>query len=234
MGDIEKSARVAVGKLHDQIHRMSINLRSFCASLRYLHGEGDSFTAYSGAADMKCSELRDDTRDDAMVVLIEIISLSNNLITSDCYEGLEFDEWFNKMPLILKKTVAYRQLSEMLLQRYEATLVPLKKRQDHEWLVVTELKDLKRELEDTAGTKQAWALGLAFVPFVNLIATPALACSAASDIQEATRQGSLAEVQEEAARKVIGTLISALKDFVAGVSKAAGFFSVMEHTGITN
>lgn len=49
-----------------------------------------------------------------------------------------------------------------------------------------------------------------------------------SDIQEATRQGSLAGVQEEAARKVIGTLISALKDFVAGVSKAAGFFSVME------
>ena len=55
-----------------------------------------------------------------------------------------------------------------------------------------------------------------------------LACSAASDIQGATRQGSLAGVQEEAARKVIGTLISALKDFVAGVSKAAGFFSVME------
>lgn len=58
-----------------------------------------------------------------------------------------------------------------------------------------------------------------------------LACSAASDIKEATRQGSLAGVQtaqEEAARKVIGTLISALKDFVAGVSKAAGFFTVME------
>lgn len=27
---------------------------------------------------------------------------------------------------------------------------------------------------------------------------------------------------------MIGTLVSALKDFVAGVSKAAGFFSVME------
>lgn len=115
--------------------------------MRYLHGEGDSFTAFSGAAGIKCRELRDDTRSDAMAVLIEIISLSNNLITSECYEGQEFEEWFNKIPLILEKTVAYRQLSEMLLQRYEATLVPLKKRQDHEWLVVTELKDLKRGYE---------------------------------------------------------------------------------------
>lgn len=122
MGDIEKSTRVAVGKLHDQIHRMSVNLRSFSASMRYLHGEGDSFTVYSGAASKKCGELRDDTRKDAMVVLIEILSLSNNLMTSDCYEGLEFEEWFNKIPLILEKTVAYRQLSEMLLQRCEATL----------------------------------------------------------------------------------------------------------------
>ena len=147
MGDIEKSTRVAVGKLHDQIHRMPVNLRSFSASMRYLHGEGDSFTAYSGAADMKCRELRDDTRNEAMVVLIEILSLSNNLITSDCYEGLEFEERFNKIPLILEQTDAYRQLSEMLSQRYEATLVPLKKRQDHEWLVVTELEDLRREYE---------------------------------------------------------------------------------------
>ena len=240
MGDIEKSTRIAVGKLHDQIHSISVNLRSFSASMRYLYGEGDSFTSYSGAAGMKFRELRDGTRKDAMVVLEEVLPLSNNLITSvsnffDCYEGLEFEEWCNEIPSILEKTIAYRQLSETLLQRYEAALVPLKKREDHARLVVKESEDLKRayerkktELEDAAGNKQYWAFGLAFVPFVNLIATPALASSAASDIEEATRQDTLAEVQEETARKVSGTLIPALKDIVSGVSKVAGFFSVME------
>lgn len=86
----------------------------------------------------------------------------------------------------------------------------------------------KRDLEDTAATKRGWAIGLAFVPFVNLVASPALACSAESDIEEASRQGALAAVQKDTARKVSGKLIPALQDFVAGVTKAAGFFSVME------
>ena len=123
----------------------------------------------------------------------------------------------------------------MLLQKCEDTLIPLKTRQDHPRLLVTELEDLersyerkKRELEDTASTKRGWAIGLAFVPVVNIVAAPALTSAAMSDIQEVARQGRLAMFQKDAASKVSGKLIPALQDFVAGVSKAAGFFSVME------
>ena len=239
MADIEKSARDAVVELHQQIQTMTNNLRSFSSSMRYLYEEGDSLTFFSGAG-MKLKQLRDDSRSDAMVVLKEVLPLSTKFVTSvssffDWYEGLEFQQWCNKIPWILQKTVDYRQLSEMLLQKYEATLTPLKKRQDHARRLVTELEDLersyerkKRELEDTAATKRGWAIGLAFVPVVNLVASPALACSAESDIEEASRQGALAADQKDAARKVSGKLIPALQDFVAGVTKAAGFFSVME------
>ena len=175
-----------------------------------------------------------------MVVLKDVLPLSTKFVTSvnnffDWYEGLEFQQWRNKIPWILQKTVGYRQLSEMLLQRYEATLAPLKKRQDQARLLVTELEGLKRsyerkkrEFEDAASAKRGWAIGLAFVPFVNLVASPALACFAESDIEEASRQSALAVVQKDAARKVSGKLIPALHDFVACVTKAAGFFSVME------
>lgn len=239
MADIEKSARDAVVELHQQIQTMTNNLRSFSSSMRNLYEEEDSVNFFSGAG-MKLRQLRDDTRSDAMVVLKEVLPLSTKFVTSvsnffDWYEGLDFQQWCNKIPQILQKAVGYRQLSEMLLQRYEATLAPLKKRQDHARLLVRELEGLersykrkKRELEDTASAKRAWAIGLAFVPIVNLIASPALACAAESDILEATRQGALAEVQKDAASKVRGTLIPALQDFVAGVTKAAGFFSVME------
>lgn len=239
MADIEKSARDAVVELHQQIQTMTNNLRSFSSSMRNLYEEEDSVNFFSEAG-MKLRQLRDDTRSDAMVVLKEVLPLSTKFVTSvsnfvDWYEGLDFQQWCNKIPRILQKAVGYRQLSEMLLQRYEATLAPLKKRQDHARLLVIELEGLersyerkKRELEDTASAKRGWAIGLAFVPFVNLVASPALACAAESDILEATRQGALAEVQKDAASKVSGTLIPALQDFVAGVTKAAVFFSVME------
>ena len=239
MADIEKSARDAVVELHQQIQTMTNNLRSFSSSMRNLYEEEDGFNFFSEAG-VKLRQLRDDSRSDALVVLKEVLPLSTKFVTSvnnffDWHEGLEFQQWCNKIPWILQKTVGYRQLSEMLLQRYEATLAPLKKRQDQARLLVRELEGLersyerkKRELEDTAGAKRGWAIGLAFVPFVNLVATPALACAAESDIREAARQGALAAVQKDAASKVSGTLIPALQDFVAGVTKAAGFFSVME------
>ena len=57
-----------------------------------------------------------------MVVLKDVLALSTKFVTSvnnffDWYEGLEFQQWRNKIPWIVQKTVGYRQLSEMLLQR---------------------------------------------------------------------------------------------------------------------
>ena len=50
---------------------------------------------------------------------------------------------------------------------------------------MTDLKEVykkrRRELQNTASTKWDWAIGLAFVPIVNLVATPALLSSARKD-----------------------------------------------------
>ena len=172
--------------------------------------------------------------------LNQVLPISTKFVTSasdffEYYEAMEYEQWCRMIPRILERTVGYRKRSETLRQMYEDTLTPLKQRQDYVRLVVTELKELKdeferekRELEDTASTKRGWAIGLAFVPFVNLIATPALASSAQSDIDKAVTNGAQAAIQEAAARKVSDTMLPALQAFVSGITKAAGFFSVME------
>ena len=100
---------------------------------------------------------------------------------------------------------------------------------------MTELKDLKmefekkkEELEAKAATERAWAIGLAFIPILNFIASPILNAVAESNLAEAIAKGSEAKVQEGAVVAVSETLIPALTRFISGTSAAASFFSVME------
>ena len=238
MADTQTLARNAVVELRDQINSMSSNIRSFSASMKSLY-QDDSLVTYTGPG-MKLRKVLDDTRDDALVCLEEVLPFSTKFVSAvskyfDYYEALDYEQWRRCIPQILEETVGYRTFAESLLRRYEDTLIPIKRREQDARLVAAESRELKerferrkRELEDTASTKRGWAIGLAFVPFVNFIASPALASSAASDFAEAAENGAKAEIQEATALKVSQKLIPALQDLVTGVAKAAGFFSVME------
>ena len=79
---------------------------------------------------------------------------------------------------ILEETIGYRELCQALLQMHEDILVPLKEKEDQARLTIKELKHLQREierkrkeLEEKAGSERSWAVGLAFVPIVNMIYT---------------------------------------------------------------
>lgn len=237
MGDITKSTKDTVVGLREQIHGMSANIRSFSSSMRSLY---DQDRVEYTEAGLKFRQLCDDTRNDSMMYLKGILPTSNQFVESvseffGYYEAMEYNKWCEMLPFILSKTAGYRQHGERLLQMHEDMLVRLKKREGEARLVATELRDLKesfdrkrREFEDTASTKRGWAIGLAFVPFVNLVATPALAASSQSDMQRAATNSSLAANQEVAARTVSSTMIPALQAFINGIKMAAGFFSVME------
>lgn len=238
MADTQTLARKAVVDLRDQINSMSSNIQSFSASMNSLYQDG-SLVTYTGPG-MKLGKLLDDTRYDALVCLEEVLPFSTKFVSAvskyfEYYEALDYKQWCRCIPQILEETVGYRTFAESLRQRYEDTLIPVKRREQDARLVAAESRELKerferrkRELEDTASTKRGWAIGLAFVPFVNLIASPVLASSADSDFTEAAENGAKAEIQEATALKVSRKLIPALQDFVTGIGKAAGFFSVME------
>ena len=90
-----------------------------------------------------------------------------------------------------------------------------------------EFERKRKELEEKAGSERSWAVGLAFVPIVNMIVSPLSLAAAEEDLAESVAKGCEEQIQEVAAA-VSNTLIPALKGFTSGISRAAGFFSVME------
>ena len=223
----------AVVDLRHQINEMTRSIQTFSNSMKNLYSH-DNDTSF------KVNKLRDETREDAMVCLKDILPLSTMFVSSvsdyfDYYETLEYKQWRQLIPDILEKARGYRELSEKIRQKYEESLVRLKARQDKARQIQAEMTDLKedyekrkREFQNVASTKRSWAKGLAFVPIVNLFATPALLDSAGKDDYEAGWNGTQEDKMERAAIKIGQTLIPALEAFINGLAKAAGFFSVTE------
>ena len=238
MGEIQKSTMDAVVTLRKEMKDISKNLRLFSLSMKSLYTE--KAVRINAGTTQKFKKLRDDTRNDAMVYLKGILPLSSTFATSvsdyfEYYETLDFQEWCELLSSILEKTVGNKELCETILKMHEDILVPLKKRQDQATLVVTECKGLqkkfetkRREYEETAQTKNICAFGLSLVPGVGMMASNALKENAEADLAEADSYGAEAEAQGAAAIAIRDTLIPALESFIKGITKAAGFFSIME------
>ena len=151
------------------------------------------------------------------------------------YDALDFDEWCKMLPDIRQRTISYKKMAKELVRMHEDILVPLKKRQDEAKIILLELKDLqeefeekRKELQDLASSKYVFAIPLAFIPYVNTIALPLLVTSAHLDMVEAIVKGAESKIQGAAALFVSEALMPALQNFIDGLEKAAGFFSIME------
>ncbi|XP_078366365.1 uncharacterized protein LOC144650541 [Oculina patagonica] len=237
--EVSQSAEGAVLNLKTILQDMPTDMRVFSLAMRSLYAQNAVGSNTTTA--QKFRKLRDDTRNDAMVYLKGVLPLSTKFVASiseyfEFYEALEFDEWNQMLTAIIEETIAYRQLAESLVKMHEDILVPLKKRQDEAHIILKEFKDLqmefekkKKQLEDSAETKRAWAFGLLFVPGVNVIAYPMLTASSNSDLVAAVAKGAESKIQEAASLTVSKSLIPALEAFIGGITKAAGFFSIMEN-----
>ena len=239
--DIQMSQSVAkeVLDLKTIMREMPTDMRLFSLAMRSLYTQ--SAVGSNTKTARKFRKLRDDTRNDALVYLKGVFPKSTIFVAAisqyfEYYDVLDFEEWCEMLSDILQETIAYRQMAEALVKLHEGILVPLKKRQDEANVVLLEFRDLqhdfeerKKKLEGRAAAKRAWAIALAFIPGVNLIASPLLASSAASDAVEAVAKGAESKIQEAASLTVGNTLIPALESFVSGLTKAAGFFSIVEN-----
>ena len=238
MDDITKKTADDVKKLGEKLKEMPIDMRIFSLTLRSLYAEKAVGTQHELA--QKFRKLRDRTRDDAMVYLKGILPTSAKFVASiseyfEYYEALKYEQWVDMIEDILQGATGYRELCEVVLKLHEDILVPLKKRQNEAYILVTEFKDLTeeyerqmKELEAAAHTKRVWAIVLCFVPVIGLIANPILRACANSDLVEAIAKSKQAEISQVASITVATVLIPALENFIDGIKKAAGFFSAME------
>ncbi len=238
MFDNEASPETVITSLEDSLKDMPEYLRLFSLSMRALYSDQNVGT--STDSDRKFAELRDNTRDDAKLYVKVILPLTTNFVSSieeffAFYEALSYEEWCEIFPDILEYVKNHKELSETLRNTYENMIFPLKKRQDEAKMIMTEFKSLQSEYEEMtkkfkaeAKAKYNWALALAFIPGVNLIACPFLKLSANEDTAMAIAKTAQLNIHEAAALAVSETLIPALSNFIEGLDKAVRLFENME------
>ena len=238
MEDIEKTMENKVEELDASIRDMPKAMRLFSLTMRSLYA--DKAVGTNDELAKRFRNLRDETRNDAMVYLKGILPICTKFVSClseyfEYYEALDFEEWCDMIAEILEETTGYRQLCETLLQMHEDIMVPLKKRRDSATIMINEFKDLteiyqrqSKDLEEKAIYKREWARYLFQFPVVNLVACPLFFVSASVDFVESIAKNKQAEITEAASIIVAEALIPALEEFMTGLRKAAAFFSVME------
>ncbi|KAK3737715.1 hypothetical protein QZH41_000176 [Actinostola sp. cb2023] len=229
----------ALLNINDALHSLPNDMMMFSLYMRSLYVENAVGTDSEAA--QKFRQLRDDTRNDAMVYEKGVLPVSKKLVSAiddyfDYYAGLTYEEWLENLSDILKETEGYRELCEIIVKMHESMLIPLKQREDKAKEVMLELTDLQKEydeakkkLEASAKIKKGFAIGLMFLPMVSAIASPLLSASAKKDMAQATANCAQAKLQEAAALLVKEELIPCLKVFISGLEKVAGFFSIVEN-----
>ncbi|KAK3737714.1 hypothetical protein QZH41_000175 [Actinostola sp. cb2023] len=229
----------ALLNINDALKSLPNDMMMFSLYMRSLYVEKAVGTDSEAA--QKFRQLRDDTRNDAMVYLKGVLPVSKKLVSAiddyfDYYDGLAYEEWLENLPDILKETQGYRELCEIVVKMHESMLIPLKQRENKAKEVMLELTELQKEydeakkkLEASAKTKKAFAIGLIFLPMVSAIASPLLSASAKKDMAQGTANCAQARLQEAAALLVKEELIPCLKEFLSGLEKVAGFFSIVEN-----
>ena len=238
MSNTQTKSEEATDTLTTSLNEMTENLRCFSSSMRGLYAEKNVGTSTEAAR--KFTEIRDKTRDDAKVYLKVILPLTTKFVSSindffEFYEALSYDEWCEMLPIIVEEVKNQKDLVETLRHMHDGILVTLKEREDEAKIVMTEFKNLQskfeemtREFEGKASLRYKCAYILAFIPGVNIIACPLLKLSAQGHTAQALAKTAESETLGAAALLVSETLVPALSHFIEGLSKAAGFFQIME------
>ena len=212
-------------------------MRIFSLSMRSLFT--DNAVGTSSPTAQKFRQLRDDTRNDAVVYVRGVLPVVKQCVSDikgyfEFYEDLTMDQWWQSIDYIIEETNAHKQAFDALVEIHKDIITELKKRQDGAKTLMSEMTDLSaeyerkaQELQESANSKNFWAIGLLFVPFINVIATPLLKVSAYGDLVTSVGKKKEAEIQIVAAGVVKNTLVPALSQFIEGLQEFAGFFAVI-------
>ena len=189
-------------------------------------------------------QLRDKTRNDAVVYLQSILPMVRKCVEDviqyfQIYESLTVEEWWSRIDFIIQQTQTYKETSNALVQIHQEMLKTLHERQNAAVILASELqlsgwtlKHKGKELKRSSENKRNWAIGLAFIPGVNFIATPLLLASAKKDLEESYYSQASSRNRFISAEKTGDILVPALTNFANGLNQIAGFFQVSHEAHI--
>jgi len=187
------------------------------------------------------TEYRDETLHKALIFKEYLLPMNMHVMKNlkgflDNYMALSMEDWKECMEGIAHDAKTYHVECNYVAQAYKYMQADVKTQEDLAQGVLgkmslEEQKFLAEEerLRSNSQTKNGWAIALAFIPFVNMIATPLLVSSSDADLKQAIVAKTEAEMVVAATRVVKNVLIPAIMDFAEVMSLIAGFFNVVTY-----
>jgi len=224
--------------LDDALKAVPEQFRQFSLIMRGLYGakmvsgktkEGQNF-----------NKVRNNIRDDALIYKRQLFPVVEDFIVKlrdfiDNYITLDYEDWVEDLEGIYKEVCEYEQGSEALRSLHENLVAKFKKHEDNLDATIEGMEaaakhygKLMKELKEKADSAKGWAIGLAFVPVVGLIASPILAKQAVDLVKKysAEEQNNLARV---AACETAKTgMLPALEAITEGLSTIQSFFGCLK------
>ena len=234
-----ESTKNALSVFEEAFTEIPAQMRIFSLCMRSLYAESAVGTGSTAA--QKFRVLRDRTRDDAQAYLRGVMPVVTSSVSDigdyfEYYIALDQDEWWECIDDIIEEATKHHEACKVLVKLHEQILVPLKKREDEAKVLAREMENLTAEfkkqaekLRAEAEEKRAWAVGLAFIPFVGAIASPILGVQSDKALAEAVAKQEQATVNALATKSMSEALIPALKGFICGLEKIAGFFEIVKN-----
>lgn len=180
--------------------------------------------------------LRDNMSNSACVYKLKVLPLSRASLQTvknwmEYFLDLSFEDCKDCAEEILQDAIASKELMILNKDTHKAMAVEFGRLEDRvdKVLGACRLEAKRHEeqakaLRDKADTQSKWAIGLAFIPVVGLIASPILASAADDNLIEAVAAQEEAELAVAAASVVKETLAPALNEYCFAMDRCAGEF----------
>jgi hypothetical protein len=235
--NIGEKIKQSIEKLSADLPNLGRSMQIFSLSMRSLYCEEKVSASVENGEEF--ISLREATRNDAVAYLKCVMPMNEICLLKlqeyfSYYECLNFDEWKESIPDILVEAAAAKEACQALVKVHDTFGVTLKERQDMAKELCAKFQNLQPQydneisaLRERAGTNNAWAVALAFVPVVGHIACPLLIKSRDSDILHAVVKEGQQKIMFAASKTVSDVLMPALAKFINGLTIIAGFFNIV-------
>eukprot|EP00092_Neocalanus_flemingeri_P050756 GFUD01058778.1.p1 GENE.GFUD01058778.1~~GFUD01058778.1.p1 ORF type:complete len:364 (+),score=114.15 GFUD01058778.1:72-1163(+) len=237
-----------VATLQDSLSKLPASMVCFSNSLRHLFNE--SKVTGQDDATKKFLEVRDNTRQNAVVYTEKLLPLSEKVVRSigyfaDYFEDLEFEDWSECLDDLIDDVEKAEGFCDLLKHMHNTMITNLKANEDKAKVGIEMLEKMSLQYErdsqdlkskalertDSAETTRTW--GNIFAPLTMGI-SKAVCDSIArqGDIVAkestalATAKKENADIAQEAVALTSTYLIPAVKDFVAGLEVCSMFLNV--------
>ena len=230
-----------LNNLSESLEILPQSMNVFATMLEALYKNG----VFTDSNWQEMTRVRDNIRDKAIVYSKVILPKANKFVSNfelyfENYTELSFEEWEKSLDDIINETKEHEIEGKTIVDFHKKLLTDLRKDKDELLLMEKAKAELglkylneAKKLQEKAKTKRKWAVGLSFVPLINVLVLPVIVGLDVSSISDMVkcRANTKASIDELSCLLLIDTImIPALDSFIEGMESSLGVLNVIRQS----